>query len=140
MSTAVDYADLPVLLSDFADVVGVESALAIARAKGGQRVSIPANPGDSHWLVKAIGREKAFQLCQAFVPSPGIEVDIPSGPASAYLNERDRRHQIVREGRDAGKSANEIAALAGISRRSVQRQLSNIRYAEERDARQKNAP
>lgn len=127
--------DLPALLAEIADVAGIEAALAIAEAKGGQSASIPSRLRDDHWLVKAVGRERAEQLSEHFCSGRSrAQLDIPLGPSGSYLGERRRRAAAVRQALAEGATANEAARRAGITRRSVQRQKAESQRA--LDARQ----
>ena len=131
---------LPILLAEIAEVVGEPAALAIAKAKGGQRVVIPTRIGADHWLIAAIGAEAAKALSQHFTSGyRRQELDIPIGPGGSIANAAARRRQIVLDAHLAGKSVNEIAGLAGITGRSVHRQLAKIRRAEKRASQFKKA-
>ncbi len=126
MSSA-GWPDLPPLLAEIAEVVGIDAALAIAEAKGGQRVTIPGRLSNGHWLVKAIGRDKAEQISAHFVAGSGgrLGLDIPLGPTGSYLAERRRRHRLVTQALADGATTNQAAQRAGITRRSVFRQKTH---------------
>lgn len=121
--TRSGWPDLPQLLAEIADVVGIDAALAIAEAKGGQAVSIPSRMADDHWLVRAIGRDKALALSHHFGSGVRrVQLEVPLGPSGSYLADRRRRARLVREALAEGTTANEAARRAGITRRSVHRQ------------------
>jgi hypothetical protein len=124
---------LSAVLQLFADAIGVEAALAIAREYGGQKRYFPSRKyieaGHPSWLVDVIGREKAAQLGDAI---GGEEFNIPRGPergASRYLE--------VKEAHELGFSTSEIAALLGMHRRTVFYHISAIR--QEKAAQQQPA-
>ena len=126
--------DLPALLFEIAEVAGIDAALAVAEAKGGQRVVVPTRLRPDHWLVVAVGMEKAELICRHFTSGHvRQELDIPLGPAGSYLAERRRRARALVEAQEQGRSANQIAADVGITERSVRRFR-----ARQRDARQGN--
>lgn len=121
--TRAGWPDLPALLAEIAEVVGIEAALSIAEVKGGQAASIPSRLRDDHWLVKAIGRERAETLSEHFCSGRSrAQLDIPLGPTGSYLGDRRRRAAVVRQALAEGATANEAARRAGITRRSVHRQ------------------
>ncbi len=96
--TRPGWPDLPALLAEIAEVVGIEAALSIAEAKGGQAASIPSRLRDDHWLVKAIGRERAETLSEHFCSGRSrAQLDIPLGPTGSYLGDRRRRAAVVRQ-------------------------------------------
>jgi len=83
---------LPALLSEIAEVVGealkdrkagVEAALKLAQAKGGQRVHIPAQARADHWLAQTLGQRAADAICAHYRVGEegerGAELDIPLG-------------------------------------------------------------
>lgn len=125
--TREGWPDLPPLLAEFADAIGIEGALAIAEAKGGQLVSISSRMSDDHWLVRLIGREKADHLAKTVLAGRRMQFDIPRGPTGSYKAQQRRRAQIVAEALAAGATASEAARQAGIARRSVQRQKAGGR-------------
>lgn len=125
--TRAGWPDLPPLLAEFADAIGIEGALAIAEAKGGQLVSITSKMSDEHWLVRLIGREKAEHLAETVLAGKRMQFDIPRGPTGSYKAEQRRRAQIVAEALAGSATASEAARRAGITRRSVQRQKAGGR-------------
>lgn len=124
--------DLPPLLAEIAEVAGIDAALAIAEAKGGQAVIIPTRLRDDHWLVQLVGMEKAEKLCAHFTSGYRRQkLSIPLGPAGSFLQERRRRARVMADAQAGGASANQIAVKAGITERSVRRFR-----ARQRDSRQ----
>lgn len=109
------YVWLADLYRQIAEGAGLESALGLARARGGLRISVPRNPRAAPWLNEAMGEAGAALLCNLY---GGELVDLPADPVSGHgQNARVRR---IREAlREAALSANEIAHMAGVTRRAV---------------------
>ena len=55
----MSYDWLPPLLAEIAEVAGLDAALALASARGGSRITIPAHPRADHWFARAVGMEAA---------------------------------------------------------------------------------
>ena len=124
----MSYSWLPPLLNEIADVIGVDAALALADARGGSRVSIPAKANDKHWLVKTLGREAADKLCDHFRAGyGGSQFDLPLGPKSplnALLHSNQRK---IDEMLDAGVRPDEIARTLKVHRTTVFRRQALVR-------------
>ena len=106
----MSYSWLPPLLNEIADVAGVEAALALADARGGSRVSIPAKAADTHWLVVTPGRDSADKTCEHFRSGYGGSViDLPVGPSASANATRKKADQMIRD----GVSADKIAQING---------------------------
>jgi hypothetical protein len=119
---------LPGILSEIAAIIGEDSALLIAREKGGGRCTFPAVPGRDHWLSNLIGFDKATHLCKEFSIGVadserlrGIYVEVPLGPAASRAEKHRTIDKLARE----GKSQEAIARACGVSRRTVQRRLGD---------------
>jgi hypothetical protein len=119
---------LPGILSEIAAIVGENSALLIAREKGGARCNLPAEPGKEHWLSKLIGHDKAKKLCREMCLGTadsdrlrGVYVDIPLGPTGSRADLHRAIDKLARE----GNSQEVIARRCGVSRRTVQRRLGD---------------
>jgi hypothetical protein len=120
--------DLPELLREIAEIAGIDAALAIADAKGGQDVIIPTRLRPDHWLVVAVGLEKAERISAHFTSGHRRQrVIVPLGPAGSFLAERRRRAKALADAQARGSSANQIAAEVGITERSVRRFRSKQR-------------
>jgi len=99
------------------------TALAIARAKGGQRVYFTARPSASFWLVKLIGMDKARKVGEALCPAySGLELDVPIGRATFQF----RRAEVERMTLD-GASKMIIAEHLGVHYRTVQYHRAALR-------------
>jgi hypothetical protein len=121
---------LPKILQMFADVVGVDAALAIAKSYGGQRVFFQSRSwieaGHPSWLVDLIGREKALQLVGHLNVHIGDYFEIPFGPAHGPA----LKYLKIKEARGNGMSVNEIAKALDIRRGTVFYYLAAIRREE----------
>lgn len=119
---------LPKVLDEIASIVGVDHALTLASLRGGQMITIPAQLRRNNWIVLAIGEGPAQALSDHFTSGRSrMSFDLPRGPACGLNASASTRAQIVRDGVAKGLTGNQIAQLAGITRRSVQRQVSKIR-------------
>lgn len=111
---------LPPLLEDIAEAAGLDAALALAEAKGGQKVYFPASPGDDHWLCRLVGREAAIAICILH----GVRnLEIPRGPAGSAQKLRRRIARLIAD----GASTNEIARTCRVSFRTVTRHRTRAR-------------
>ena len=111
-------AKLPGVLGEIASVAGEAAAVTIAAHVGGTRVYIPAQAGDDHWLVHAIGRAAADKVCALLA---GGRYDVPLASGGAYRSMRRAIAKRVHEMDKAGKSSREIARAAGLTQRGVHR-------------------
>jgi hypothetical protein len=122
------FADLPPVLVEIAEVVGIDAALAIAAVQGGQYARIGSRLSDDNWLVQAIGREKAEQLSFHYLSGKGrFDLYIPIGPSGSYLEERRNRAARVAIALENGMSIKDAARAVGITRRSVHAQKAKLR-------------
>ena len=116
------WSDLPPLLAEIAEVAGIDAALAIAEAKGGQEVFIVSRLRPDNWLVAAVGQEKAERISTHFCSGRYRQkLSIPFGPKGSYLAERRRRARALSEALSDGATANEMAKVAGVTNRSARR-------------------
>lgn len=120
--TRASWPDLPPLLAEIAEAAGIDAALAIAEAKGGQEVFIVSRLRPDNWLVVAVGREKAECISAHFCSGRYRQkLNIPFGPKGSYLAERRRRARALTEALSDGATANEMAKAAGVTNRSARR-------------------
>lgn len=115
----MSYSWLPPLLSEIADVAGVNAALAIADARGGERVTIPAKVKPGHWLVQVVGMEAAEKISAhyriGYGGTGGASLTLPLGPASNPSQIRRRLDQMILD----GVSADKIARVLRVHRTTV---------------------
>ncbi|HLJ64145.1 MAG TPA: hypothetical protein VKT70_08575 [Stellaceae bacterium] len=102
-------AGLPRLLALWAEAVGIEPVLAIARTFGGRRLYLPEVPKPDHPLAELIGIEAMATLCARFGRR---RYDIPS--VRTYLRWADARRL-----KEEGLSHAEISAALGVNLRQV---------------------
>ena len=103
------------LKEELLEILGAEGLRKLAEERGGRRAYVPRDPPDSHWLVRALGREAAAALAWRF---GGDRISIPARPDAAARSER------IRELRAQGRGVREIAAKAGVSERWVYKVLA----------------
>lgn len=118
------------IYGEMVTLIGEEAALALLRARGGGRVTIPAKARPDHWLVDLIGQAAADVLCAYYrTGSPqgrlrGIELDLPRGPTGAQAEVAAtlaRARQVMAQALASGASADDAARRAGLTRRSAYR-------------------
>jgi hypothetical protein len=108
---------LPGILSDIAQLIGVEPALALAEAFGGTRLNIPKTIPAAHRIAGVVGYENA----QLVAPRWGGQLmRIPSAKAA-------RLQLRVFQLRDEGLSMAKIALDCQISQRHVENLLRGWR-------------
>lgn len=128
---------LPPLLNTIADVAGNEAALALARARGGSRVSIPARAKDDHWLVEVVGREAADKICDHFrvgTNGTGVALDIPTGPESPMNKLLDNNRKSIDQMLADGVSVDLIARRVRVHRTTVFRRKAKTGIVDTRQS------
>jgi hypothetical protein len=132
MDADVYAAELPGILAEIARVAGPVSALRVARAKGGQRVYMLKEESltPDHWLVEAVGMDKARAIARAFGRG---HIDIPLGPSGTMAEARAKIARALASGLEGGQSANQLARQVGVSRRTVFRHKSGETGGEPRN-------
>ncbi|HRM73257.1 MAG TPA: helix-turn-helix domain-containing protein [Paracoccus sp. (in: a-proteobacteria)] len=119
----MSYDWLPPLLAEIAEVAGLDAALALAAARGGSRITIPAHPREDHWFTRAIGKEAALRLSDHFrVGNSGAVVELPLGPAGIGASTRRRIDELLRQ----GVSADRIACTVRVHRTTVFRRKASL--------------
>lgn len=119
--------DLPGVIAEIADVAGIDVAWTIAQARGGQEVFIPAHAKSDHWLSKLVGFDVAQKICDHYrVNDNGTRLLIPMASAA-------RRARLWETALNANLRVNDTAALVGVHRRTVFRQLRRIKKSDQGD-------
>ena len=124
------------LLAEIAEVIGDEGALAIAAAKGGARASFPTPERlhDGHWLVAAVGIDRARALCQHFkVRATGQQFSVPVGPQGGYRAQQRARARALRKALEAKASIDEAARMVGVDRSTVIRAKQRLKKPHDTD-------
>lgn len=119
--------ELPALIREIADIVGLPAALKLAEAKGGQQIFIPNVVPADHWLVDLIGKTAANALSAYFTHETGEHLQIPKAEILRHRSRLTMVKTLLAEGR----SANDIAAMADLSRRDVFRKKKQLRERQE---------
>ncbi|MEQ1694887.1 MAG: hypothetical protein ABL901_03510 [Hyphomicrobiaceae bacterium] len=117
---------LPGLLADIARAAGLQAALDLANARGGNRVYIPAYAPDDHWLVATVGRVAADAICTLIKGRDGGEIELPRGPSGLRAETWRRMYAMIND----GASSQEITRRLGISRDMVKYHRSKMRTQE----------
>ncbi|WP_374467411.1 helix-turn-helix domain-containing protein [Ferrovibrio sp.] len=116
---------LPGLLGEIEQIAGLQAALQVASAAGGRRRYVPAPKrlDADHWLVKAVGREKAGLIAKHLVgENSGLPITFPLGPAGS----RAARWHAIHQALQSGETADSIAATHGIHERTVRRHRTGV--------------
>ena len=129
---------LPAVLAEIAALIGEVAAISIAACKGGTRVYFPAKVNDAHWLVEAVGIDKAKILCQHFVVDRkrGQHIEIPLYVGGTYRQMIRAIAERVHKLDAADASASEIVRQTGVTQRTVHRHRA--RHRGKRNTRQGN--
>jgi hypothetical protein len=106
--------DLPGVLGEIAHVTSIATAIAIARK--GTRIHLPAKPKPDHWLSVLVGQGEAQKIADAITLGIAMDVLIPMGPTSHIMRWRNIQGMI-----DKGLPKREIARACGTHERVVQR-------------------
>lgn len=107
------------LVSDLIDLIGLNDTLSLLRARGGERVYIPLEVTDGHWLLESVGKRSAETVCRYW---GGDYLALPMG---SKLKSAQRNVEIYRA-REQGKSVKEIARLFETTERSVRMVLAKL--------------
>lgn len=114
---------LPGLLREIADATDLATALAIAHAKGGQRVYVATFPDQANWLSELVGLAAARRIGATLCPAQGgLDLDIPIGSSKC-----DDRKAEVEKLTLAGIGKMKIAEAMGLHYRTIQRYRSALR-------------
>ena len=135
----MSYTWLPPLLAEIAEVAGLDAALALAEARGGSRITIPARPRPDHWFARAVSMEAAEKIAEyyrvGYGGTKGATITVPVGPdggtARALRLQRTKIDAMIRE----GLSADRIAREMRVHRTTVFRRQAAL---DRRDTRQGN--
>lgn len=101
---------LPKIVQQLADCIGLEAALRIVQKWGGRRLWVPAKPNEI--LIQTLGEEAAHMLCKEFA---GLYSTIPR--CAELL--RAQRDADIRKRHADGESAAELAAAYRLNERHV---------------------
>lgn len=102
------------IMAEVEEAIGLNGALLLAQRYGGQRVYVPSleKMTETHPLSMAIGHTAAKKLAETFSGEP---LDLPNRGAW-----RDMRNDIIRHLYiDEGYSADQCAAMTGMTRRNI---------------------
>ena len=108
---------LPQLLRDLADATDQDTAHKLAETWGGRRLYVPKQPTAK--LVDVLGRAAAAWLCRTY---GGARIMVPMGPTKRAARHSSRIAELIK----ADLSVTEIAALVGVSERTVERHRSRL--------------
>lgn len=100
------------LLNRIANVAGENAAIALGRARAGERIYIPERMTADHWLAELVGLEAASKISAAFGSQ---KMEIPQSVAG----DKRRRAAAIADLIDRGYSTNAIARTLGISQNTV---------------------
>ena len=110
---------LPGLLQEIADATDVRTALAIARAKGGQTAYFAPRPAADSWLAKLVGLDAARKIGRALVGSVGADLLLPSA-------KHELHRLLIAEGLDEGLSHRALGLRLGFHVRTIQRHAKQL--------------
>ncbi len=104
------------ILREIAEASDLEAAMTLAGARGGQRVYFPTPDRltDSHWIVKAIGWQRAQTVCTQMAAR---QIEMPLAGTGIWPS----IYRAIDARLANGDSVNKIASALRISRRTVYR-------------------
>ncbi|MBN9334697.1 helix-turn-helix domain-containing protein [Devosia sp.] len=104
---------LPQVIAEIAEVAGPDAAWALAAARGGQQVFIPATVKPGHWLADLVGLEAAEKICGHFSANGrGDTILIPMATLA-------RKREAIARALSGGAKIDQAAGMAGVHRRTV---------------------
>lgn len=111
--------ELPPMLRELVDVVGLAAAIALAERFGGTEITVPAREPGAEWSVWAcVGGEVAGKLWRHY---QGARIYIPKGDRAL----RCVRNRRIVEAYRGDATANRLAREFGLSSRRVSEILNN---------------
>lgn len=119
---------LPGMLDRIRDVASEEAAIALAKARGGRDVYIPASPNPRHALSQIVGLSAAKKISKALGRG---NILVPCGSVKGAGGRKAAIEHLFQ----AGKSNAEIAAEVDVHIRTVERVVSGLK-----DPRQSELP
>ena len=111
-------AELPGVVGELAELLGVDKALALVEAYGGVQLYVPQTMTADHRLVKMIGPEAAGKLSDRY----GGELIRSIPRCAAYV--RSARDQEIRTRYTGGESAMALARAYAVTERQIWRIVS----------------
>jgi hypothetical protein len=103
------------MVRELIDLIGEEGYFQLGRAAGGAMFYVPRHWPDTHWVVRAIGREAADRLCEYYFGLPLV------------LPVREWRRFAFARMAAQGLSGDDIARALRLSRSSVYEGLARLR-------------
>ena len=117
---------LPAILRLVADEASLDDALKLARARGGTRLYVPANPTEA--VIREIGEPAARVLSLHY---PNETITIPLGPSGSANAARRVADQAIAE----GDSVATAASKSGMTERGVYLRKARKIVADQRQRR-----
>lgn len=121
--------NLPPTLALIAEAAGVPAALALAKARGGRKITIP-HRAEGTKLAMIVGLNPAKAIIGAIGAG---DLEIPLGPIGNMAQQhRALRHKIMRA-IEAGDNNYQIAGACGVCTRTVKRVRAKMRCDNQSD-------
>ena len=115
----IDVDDLPGILQDLVELVGLQVTLTLVEHYGGVRLYVPVKYDPEHVLAKQIGHQAALKLIEMY---RGDRFDIPRAEKAM----RAVRDWKIREQYWGGKSQRQLAREYGLTDRQIRNILAGI--------------
>ncbi|OQW67464.1 MAG: hypothetical protein BVN35_20380 [Proteobacteria bacterium ST_bin11] len=110
----------PAQVSDIAEVIGDEAAMALFIRFNGRHLGIPLTCPAGHLIEEIIGAEKAALLCKTFARETVLF------PKGAYLLRKSRNQNIVEDWKN-GMTQSDLATKYDMSSRNIFTIIDNYR-------------
>jgi Bacterial regulatory proteins, luxR family len=114
MSDKASKKRLPYVLHEIAMATDLETALLVAKSKGGVSCYFSPNPGPGHWLSRLVGLERATRIGKVLCSHVGVEILVPMGRESF-----DKRNEQIMRMVSEGKTTRQIALALGVHQRTI---------------------
>ncbi|KEG17064.1 helix-turn-helix domain-containing protein [Bartonella bacilliformis] len=121
------YSRFPAIMSEIANVAGIEAAWNMVRVFGGRQIYIPGRIENADWLIEIVGFEEAVQLINHFCfNGAGTRLLIP------LVKDALRRQKMV-QALQNGWSAGDAAAVSGMHVRTAYRLKKKMLSVDQKD-------
>lgn len=123
---------LPEVLREIAEVAGIDVAMKLVWAYGGNIVHIPQRAPPKHWLVECVGRAAAHKICDHYRiinadgRAVGLRLQIPIAGTSTMAQAKRKLAKLLQDGQVTVPRA---ARLCGVHERTAWRLKAGLQHS-----------